>query len=267
MAATAFQRFNVWYFDSGASHYMTAHSEPFTVCQAICPEPVSIANGESISATAAGTACIAVIGDSGVVCVNLNGALHAPELKTNLISVLHLLRQGLAVTFRDNAVVVLDKQQHVLARGVKEHGLFRLVQPPVADYSSGAPIYAFAALSAPSLSTWHQRFGHLSQQAIRWLASSRLVGGLELESGGREHLCDACAAGKASGILCRLHKESHTSQSYQQRPRASMVWQGSWCCSFAPIWLQDMEIRCRAPPARCEACALRSSSHLCGIQR
>jgi hypothetical protein len=111
--------------------------------------------------------------------------------------VLRLLRQGLVVMFRGDAVVVLNKQQHILARGVKEHGLFRIVQPPTADYSSGAPIYAFAALSAPSLSTWHQRFGHLSQQAIRWLAASQLVGGLELESGSREHLCDTCAAGKA----------------------------------------------------------------------
>jgi hypothetical protein len=58
----------------------------------------------------------------------------------------------------------------------------------VAIISYSAPIYAFAALSSPSLSTWHQLFGHLSQQAICWLASSRLVGGLELESGGREHL-------------------------------------------------------------------------------
>jgi transposase InsO family protein len=71
------------------------------------------------------------------------------------------------------------------------------MQPPTADYTSGTPIYAFAAVAAPSLSTWHHCFGHLSQQAIRWLASSRLVGGLELESGSREHLCDACAAGKA----------------------------------------------------------------------
>jgi hypothetical protein len=129
--------------------------------QAIRPEPISITNGESITAVAVGTARIAVIGDSGVSCVDLNGALHAPELNTNLISVSRLLCQGLVVTFRDDAVVVLDKQQHVLARGVKEHGLFCLVQPPVADYSSGAPLYAFAALSAPSLSTWHQRFGHL----------------------------------------------------------------------------------------------------------
>jgi 16S rRNA C1402 (ribose-2'-O) methylase RsmI len=197
VAAPAFQGFSAWYFDPGASHHMMAHSELFTERQAICPESISIANGDSISAIAAGTARIAVVSDSGVSCVDLSGALLAPALKTNLISVLHLLRQGLVVTFRDDAVVVLDKQQHVLARGVKEHGLFCLVQPPTADYSSGAPLHAFAALSAPSLSTWHQRFGHLSQQAIRWLASSRLVGGLELESGGREHLCNACAAGKA----------------------------------------------------------------------
>jgi hypothetical protein len=54
---------------------MTAHSQLFTTRQAIRPEPISIANGESISAVAAGTACIAVVGDSGVACVDLNGAL------------------------------------------------------------------------------------------------------------------------------------------------------------------------------------------------
>jgi hypothetical protein len=32
MASTAFQGFNAWYFDSGASHHMTAHSELFTAC-------------------------------------------------------------------------------------------------------------------------------------------------------------------------------------------------------------------------------------------
>jgi hypothetical protein len=197
VAAPAFQGFNSWYFDSGASHHMTAHSQLFTQRQAIRPESISIANGESISAIAAGTARIAVISDSGVSCVDLSGTLLAPALKTNLISVSRLVRQGLVVTFQNDAVVVLDKQQRILARGVKEHGLFRLVQPPTADYTSGTPVYAFAAVAAPSLSTWHQRFGHLSQQAICWLAASRLVGGLELESGSREHLCDACAAGKA----------------------------------------------------------------------
>jgi transposase InsO family protein len=176
---------------------MTAHSQLFTERQAIRPESILITNGDSISAIAAGTARIAVISDSGVSCVDLSGALLAPALKTNLISVLRLVRQGLVVTFQNDAVVVLDKQQRILARGVKEHGLFRLVQPPTADYTSGTPIYAFAAIAEPSLNTWHHRFGHLSQQAIRWLAASRLVGGLELESGSREHLCDACAAGKA----------------------------------------------------------------------
>jgi hypothetical protein len=53
--------------------------------------------------------------------------------------------------FQNNAVVVLDKQQHILDCGVKEHGLFCLVQPPTTDYNLGAPIYTFAALSAPSL--------------------------------------------------------------------------------------------------------------------
>jgi hypothetical protein len=61
MASSAFKGFSGWYFDSGASHHMTAHSELFTAHQDICPKPISIANGESISAIAAGTARIAVI--------------------------------------------------------------------------------------------------------------------------------------------------------------------------------------------------------------
>jgi hypothetical protein len=89
---------------------MTAHSQLFTQRQAIRPESISIANGDSISAIAAGTARIAVISDSGVSCVDLSGALHAPALKTNLISVSRLVRQGLVVTFQNDAVVVLDKQ-------------------------------------------------------------------------------------------------------------------------------------------------------------
>jgi hypothetical protein len=123
---------------------MTAHSQLFTECQAICPKSISIANGDSISAIAAGTAYIAVISDSGASCVDLSGALLAPGLKTNLISVSRLVRQGLVVTFQNNAVAVLDKQQHIPACGVKEHSLFCLVQPPIANYSSGAPIYVLS---------------------------------------------------------------------------------------------------------------------------
>jgi hypothetical protein len=42
---------------------MTAHLELFTERQAIRPESISIANGDSISAIAAGTAHIAVVSD------------------------------------------------------------------------------------------------------------------------------------------------------------------------------------------------------------
>jgi hypothetical protein len=154
---------------------MTAHSELFRERQAICPESILITNGDSISAIAAGTACIAVVSDSGVSCVDLSGALLAPALKTNLSSVPQLVRQGLMVTFQNNAVVVLDKQQRILAGGVKEHSLFQLVQPPTADYSFGAPIYAFAALSASSLNTWQQRFIATELDSVRKVYNIKIL--------------------------------------------------------------------------------------------
>jgi hypothetical protein len=108
---------------------MTAHSQLFTERQAICPESILIANSNSISAIATGTACITVISNSGISCVDLSGTLLAPALRTNLISVLRLVHQGLVVIFQNNAVVVLDKQQRILACGVKEHS--HLVYVPV----------------------------------------------------------------------------------------------------------------------------------------
>jgi hypothetical protein len=47
MASSAFEGFSGWYFDSGVSHHMTAHSELFTARQDIHSEPISIANGKS----------------------------------------------------------------------------------------------------------------------------------------------------------------------------------------------------------------------------
>jgi hypothetical protein len=60
---------------------MTAHSQLFSERQAICPDSISIANGDSISAIAAGTARIAVISNSGVFCVNLSGRLYCNKAR------------------------------------------------------------------------------------------------------------------------------------------------------------------------------------------
>lgn len=138
--------------------------------------------------------------DSGVVNVNLNGALLASGIKTNLISVSRLLRQGLTVTFYNDSVEVINTQGSALVRGIKQDGLFKLAQHPAANYTSSAPIFAFAALSVSYLTFWHHRFGHLNHHALKWLASSGLVAGLDIEASSQIYTCDACAAGKANRL-------------------------------------------------------------------
>lgn len=95
------------------------------------------------------------------------------------------MRNGQHILFQQDGVMVLGPSGNINAHSVYNNRLLCLVQPPVANYSTGTPTFAFSGLVALSLSTWHQRLGHLNQQAICWLVSLRLVEGPELQSGGR----------------------------------------------------------------------------------
>jgi hypothetical protein len=72
------------------------------------PEQVVIGDGHTINVIGVGCVEINVhTGENGHMCTILQEVYHVPDLGTNILSVLHLMKQGLKVTFDDSTCKIL----------------------------------------------------------------------------------------------------------------------------------------------------------------
>jgi hypothetical protein len=101
---------------------------------------------------------------------------YVPGMELNLLSVSQIMRHSphLDVNFSNHKCYIIDKNtKKIIALGVEDHGLFRLV-----DIGQGRE-HALAAKSASDICTlWHQRYGHLNFNYLSQLAREKLVDGL-----------------------------------------------------------------------------------------
>jgi hypothetical protein len=132
-------------------------------------------------------------------------------MAATLVSSARLFTTNGYTTVFGTRALILDRQHRVVASvSCHRHGLYKLdakilmCTPPL--------VCALAAASEPLLITWHCRFGHLHPAAIRNLARSGAVTGLELNpsdaSKWSDLVCNTCLAGKAhrapfAGPVCR----------------------------------------------------------------
>lgn len=114
-------------------------------------------------------------------------------MELNLLSISQMLRHSprLDVTFSSHQCTITDREtQSVVAVGLQDHGLFRLVD-------SGVSQDLAMASRQSSLSTlWHQRYGHSNVSYLAQLARDALVLGLPEIQTQQVGVCDACQAGK-----------------------------------------------------------------------
>ena len=85
---------------------------------------------------------------------------YVPSMEHNLLSVSQIMRHypHLDVIFRNHKCYMVDKStKRIVALGVEDHGLYRLVD------IDRKQEHALVAKSAQDMSAlWHQRYGHLS---------------------------------------------------------------------------------------------------------
>jgi transposase InsO family protein len=98
----------------------------------------------------------------------------------------------LDVNFSNHKCYIVDREtKKIVALGVEDHGLFRLVD------IGQVKEHALAAKSASDISTlWHQRYGHLNLTYLSQLAREKLVDGLPDIPQKIQGVCGACQAGK-----------------------------------------------------------------------
>ena len=115
-----------------------------------------------------GTASGTLIGHNGRrVEVELHDVTVLPHIERNLISIPKLVKAGYGVYFHKTGAYIFDSDSKLVITGKFENDLFSVSFQPAGSPTDA--VYFNTSKPAP-LMTWHRRLGHLSLNALRWLA-------------------------------------------------------------------------------------------------
>lgn len=196
--------------DSGAtSHYVNSVDLLDGVVPSPSPMCVVTANDSKVPIEKLGSSRL-----HGSKTVELQSVKYVPSFKHNLLSVAKLTNNGATVTFGKSAVVVeLDGQ--TIITGTRKGDLYYMqaLEPKGCETAALADpgklqqvqrdkmqLVPQQVTQASKLHLYHQRCGHLSLSGIKDLVNSGAVLGVDYLKGIRvekEHMCDACQAGKS----------------------------------------------------------------------
>jgi hypothetical protein len=156
-------------------------------------DAISVGDGKEIPVSRRGTISIRCRLPNGVQTVILHEALHIPDLTANLVSLGQLERLGVIGSFGGGCIKLSIGGDELFEARLLSINLYRI--DTVACDGSGV---AYIAESSGSLRLWHRRMGHLHLDAIRKLASKRMVEGLTISSlQDYDRVCEGCALGKS----------------------------------------------------------------------
>lgn len=179
-----------WIVDSGASHHMTGRADILEEVNACEPVHVMLADGKVRTARTSGKCVLPVAAGNKPVTVTLKTVLLVPGLTSSLFSVREAVSNGYTVEF-SNKDIVIKMAGKVKVRGTLTKRLYTF---PMAVTGAAS----LAAVSGPTATTWHRRFGHLSAGALQQTA--KVVKGMELDAAEVKSLqggtCPPCITGK-----------------------------------------------------------------------
>jgi hypothetical protein len=141
---------------------MSGRQEIFSELRPIPSEDVGGISSKA-SATGVGTIRVQL---ANCTRVQLKDALYVPRMAATLVSLARLFTTNGYTTVFGARGSILDRQHRVVASATRQpNGLYKLDGRIVMCTPPSARALAAAAL-APSLITWHRRFGHLHPAAI-----------------------------------------------------------------------------------------------------
>ena len=95
---------NTWLIDSGHTNHMTKHLSIFTSIDKSVQPKVKLGNGEVVQTKGKMTIAISTKRCTKIV----TNVLYIPKLDQNLLSVTQMLRNGYAVSFKENFCFIID---------------------------------------------------------------------------------------------------------------------------------------------------------------
>jgi hypothetical protein len=153
-----------WYIDSGATQHMSGDRAAFIEYDTIPAKAVYMGDNNKQEAIGQGNVKMVLQVSGSPVKAKFTNVLYVPNLKSNLVSVSRLIKDGFNVQFNSNGCDV-TKNGAVVAQGVSENRLYRLCGRIV--YYEKACIADASARYSNNAELWHKRLGHLSQSTVQ----------------------------------------------------------------------------------------------------
>ncbi|CAI7774348.1 unnamed protein product [Closterium sp. NIES-53] len=178
---------DAWVPDTGATQHMTACAALLNnVTTVASVKRVMFGNHDTLDVTGQGDLRLMVDGGP----LTIKNVLVVLGLGANLLFVSQFTRKGMRVNIEGTMMVLSTANGVHIGTARQAGGLFVLdALPSVAS--------AQAATSTTSLSTWHNRLGHLHLAAIQAMAMKGIVDGLDfVHSSGDDEKCVGCLEGK-----------------------------------------------------------------------
>lgn len=113
---------------------------------------------------------------------------YVPGLKSNLLSVGHLMKKGYDLHMHGDTCIISKANQVIAKIGMASNNLFPF-KPEIINLS------LFAVVDKSVSKLWHERYGHLNYESLKLLSTKEIVRGL-LEIDQVEEICKACQLGK-----------------------------------------------------------------------
>jgi hypothetical protein len=200
-ASCATSRSNdTWFADSGATRHMTGHLEWFCDIKMIAEGqwPIRGISSQVLYARGIGRINIDRIIEGEWHTGSLEEVLYKHDLPRNLFFLSRVASKGVDTTCsRNRCYLTIDNR--IIMEGVMENMLYRLlnrVKPPEVCLYTANLGTSNLSNERQLLQTWHYRLSHLNHEAIRRMANSGLVDGLQLTSTTEDNFCEGCAKGK-----------------------------------------------------------------------
>ncbi|CAI7814797.1 unnamed protein product [Closterium sp. NIES-54] len=178
---------DAWVLNTGATQHMTACATLLNNVTTVAPiKHVMFGNRDTLDITRQDNLRLMVDGGP----LTIKNVLVVPGLGANLLSVSQFTRKGMRMNIEGTmmALSMADRVHISTARQAGGHFVLDAL-PSVTS--------AQAATSTTTLSTWHNRLGHLHLAAIQVMATKGIVDSLEfVRPSGEEEKCVGCLEGK-----------------------------------------------------------------------
>ena len=155
------------------------------------PRPVTLGDKRSVMSHGQGKLRLRALHPNNTF-ISLEEVLYVPKLMKNLLSVRTMTKQKAEIRFVGDRCLAIKGGQKVEIGKSVNGGLYKLFSPVILSPESEC----FATDDA-SLSTWHNRFGHLNMKDLSAISKNNLVEGMKTRNDGNDiEDCESCVLGK-----------------------------------------------------------------------